>query len=89
VEALTLPYSQNRFEVACNLLDPEQTSIADIEQNVREWETTAGNSVEVGYRVGTTVAQCLEALGQTATPAGEREYNNQVRERFADYLAAR
>jgi hypothetical protein len=93
VEALTLPYSQNRFEVACNLLDPEQTSIADIDQHVREWRETAttGNSdVEVvGYRVGTTAAQCLEALGQTATPAGEREYNRQVRERFADYLADR
>lgn len=39
VEALTLPYSDGRWEVACNLLCPEKASAADIDRMVAEWQT--------------------------------------------------
>ena len=38
VEALTLAYGSNQYEVACNLLDPSVTSAEDIEQRMRLWE---------------------------------------------------
>jgi glutamate formiminotransferase len=38
VEALTLPYSQNRWEVACNLLQPHVVGASEIDQRVKEWE---------------------------------------------------
>jgi glutamate formiminotransferase len=87
VEALTLPYSQNRFEVACNLLHPRQTSTSHIAAKMQEWEESHGNLVETAYRVGTTEIQCLEALEQTATTEGEKEYNRKVRERLEGYLS--
>lgn len=38
VEALTLAYGSDQYEVACNLLDPSVTSAEDIEQRMRLWE---------------------------------------------------
>eukprot|EP00957_Ditylum_brightwellii_P118217 9016760-Ditylum_brightwellii.AAC.1 len=37
VEALTLPYSNDRFEVACNLLSPQLGSKSMIEEEVAAW----------------------------------------------------
>ena len=37
VEALTLPYSDGRFEVACNLLRPKEGSVNDIEHVLNQW----------------------------------------------------
>jgi hypothetical protein len=85
VEALNLPYGPNRFEVACNLLNPKQTSSDDIEAKVQAWEHHH-DLVEKGYRVGTTVDMCLQALEQMSTPESEVEYNRQVRKRLEGYL---
>ena len=37
VEALTLPYSDGRFEVACNLLCPHEGNVDDIEHVLSQW----------------------------------------------------
>ena len=98
VEALTLAYSDNRWEVACNLLRPDVASAQDIQAVVDTWElqqqqqqqaeTGAQEAlVERGYRVGTTVEQCLEATERTTSTAkSEQVYNQMVRERFEGYL---
>jgi Formiminotransferase domain, N-terminal subdomain len=108
VEALTLPYSQNRWEVACNLLQPHVVGAAEVAQRVKEWEVFVQQQqqqqsfkdhdtndenweglVEVGYRVGTTVAQCWTALDETTTGSDlQRDaYNQGVRDRFQEFLS--
>jgi ATP-dependent exoDNAse (exonuclease V) beta subunit len=98
VEALTLAYSRDRWEVACNLLTPAISSASDIQKRVDLWQQRQQEQqqhqqggrtdlVEVGYRVGTTVEQCLEALDQTAKNRSE-EHNQQVRERLQRYLSS-
>lgn len=77
VEALTLPYSDGRYEVACNLLCPEEGSVSDILQVVDTWvleeqqlvgkdKLDEGTSkeyfVDCCYRVGTTAQQCLDIM---------------------------
>ncbi|KAL3936859.1 MAG: hypothetical protein SGBAC_007908 [Bacillariaceae sp.] len=69
VEALTLPYgSQDRFEVACNLLNPSVTSSKEVDAKVAQffWKEqknlNAEEYMEVAYRVGTTEQQCLQVL---------------------------
>lgn len=78
VEALTLPYSDGRFEVACNLLSPEKGSVDDIMKVLDAWirkeqddfQQEYGGTrtcskeflVESSYRVGTTSEQCLDIL---------------------------
>ena len=64
VEALTLPYSQSRWEVACNLLQPSAASIHDIDKVVQDWaqQNSPNAVVEQSYRVGTTPQQCLKVL---------------------------
>jgi hypothetical protein len=94
VEALTLAYSDNRWEVACNLLRPDLASAQDIQAVVDTWEreqqaeTGAKEKlIERGYRVGTTAEQCLEALEKTTSTAKlEQMHNQMVRERFEGYL---
>mmetsp|Transcript_16825 Transcript_16825/g.31155 ORF Transcript_16825/g.31155 Transcript_16825/m.31155 type:complete len:338 (+) Transcript_16825:66-1079(+) len=82
VEALTLPYSQERYEVACNLLNTDVTSMRDIEARLKTWEHAAGDWIETSYRVGTTVQMNLDALAGAQTKMGEESYNQLVRERF-------
>lgn len=87
VEALTLPYSNGRWEVACNLLHPEQTSAVDIGRIVADWEAQVGHEyAEKAYRVGTTAEQCLEAI-TTFDSARWEQHNAQVQERLQSYLS--
>lgn len=118
VEALTLPYSDDRYEVACNLLQPHIAGATEIENRVREWEamnqhqqhmksdTVSGKSggdnsfpndddglVEIGYRVGTTVEQCLHALDETCSSLTTEKlkverHDATVQERLRGYLLA-
>ena len=96
VEALTLKYGHDQYEVACNLLDPSVTSVKDIDERVREWkgrqmeqhEEHASGLVETAYRVGTTTEMCLEALREVLTKEGERAHNKHVMERFYDYFTS-
>jgi len=83
VEALTLAYGPNQYEVACNLLDPSVTSAEDIEQRMRMWENQQEllqdqrylGLVDTSYRVGTTSEMCLNALREVETVANEKAYN--------------
>lgn len=91
VEALTLPYSQGRWEVACNLLRPCTTgaTATDIQNAVDRWEKeqNQGSLVETGYRVGTTVEQCLEAWERSTASDIDRQCHDQlVFERLRGYL---
>lgn len=88
MEALTLPYSKNWFEAAGNLLNPDVTSLEDIDTKVKEWTKIHGDVVKTGYRVGTTAVQCMDALDQVAMSLGETDYNTQTRNRFESYFAA-
>jgi len=97
VEALTLKYGQDQYEVACNLLDPTVTSSKDIENRMRLWEKQQQRQnedteeslglIETAYRVGTTTDMCLEALREVSTEDGEIAHNNLVLKRLeTDFL---
>jgi glutamate formiminotransferase len=93
VEALTLPYSNDRYEVACNLLRPDTTGATamEIQDVVDDWELEHGRRlVERGYRVGTTAKQCLQALDRVALCDEERQaHDDEVAQRFRDYFDQR
>jgi len=93
VEALTLPYSHGRWEVACNLLRPDLASADDVQARVELWERhqleqelgedgsasdDTRSFVEFGYRVGTTVEQCLQALLITSRSLQERQNHDKA-----------
>ena len=89
VEALTLAYGKDQYEVACNLLDPSVTSSGDIAERMKMWEQEqrrdgghASEFVETAYRVGTTTDMCLTALRDVSTEEGETTHNKRVFERF-------
>jgi glutamate formiminotransferase len=84
VEALTLPYGKDQFEVACNLLNPTKTSTWDILDRVQSWKHA--DQIERSYRVGTTAQMCIQALERTDTQQGEQAYNAQVMEQFQKHL---
>ena len=95
VEALTLAYGRDQYEVACNLLDPSVTSSRDIEDRTNHWEQqqnyrggdSSSGLIESAYRVGTTTEMCLKALRDVSTAEGEMAHNRQVLERLQnDFL---
>eukprot|EP00531_Pseudo-nitzschia_arenysensis_P015428 CAMPEP_0116131152 /NCGR_PEP_ID=MMETSP0329-20121206/8854_1 /TAXON_ID=697910 /ORGANISM="Pseudo-nitzschia arenysensis, Strain B593" /LENGTH=353 /DNA_ID=CAMNT_0003625565 /DNA_START=177 /DNA_END=1234 /DNA_ORIENTATION=+ len=94
VEALTLAYGRDQYEVACNLLDPSVTSSGDIEDRMNSWEeeqrrqegSETSNLVETAYRVGTTTDMCLRALQEVSTKEGELTHNKRVFERLQGYF---
>ena len=89
VEALTLPYGNGRYEIACNLLRPHVGSVEALKAKVKEWASRTDNKhaeVEKGYRVGTTVDQCLEAISVSDSVEGAIEHDEAVMERFREYL---
>ena len=91
VEALTLPYGEGRFEVACNLLRPDVGSAEAIIAEVNEWVTQFDSDhvvVEKMYRVGTTVEQCWEAARLSESMEAAVEYDEAVMERLREYLAS-
>jgi len=92
VEALTLPYSDGRWEVACNLLRPcsDGATAEDIQCAVHQWEKDQdqGLLVETLYRVGTTLDQCLEAWKRSnSSNAEKQEHDKVVTQRLEDYLS--
>jgi glutamate formiminotransferase len=85
VEALTLPYSEGRWEVACNLLQPKVASSLDIDSVVQAWEKEQDEDyVEVSYRVGTTAEECLAAIADN--DHNWNRYNEKVEQRLKGYL---
>jgi glutamate formiminotransferase len=92
VEALTLPYSEGRWEVATNLLQPDLAGVWELQQVVEQWqaEQTTSRVIEKGYRVGTTAEQCLQALSMLddSKEACQR-HDAAVVERLKRYLANR
>ena len=93
VEGLTLPYSNNRYEIACNLLQPDVGSAEAIMERTQEWAQKQLQSlphqcmedlVETGYRVGTTSEQCLRVLSLSS---GElQEHDDHVVARLKEFL---
>ena len=87
VEALTLPYSNDRWEVAANLLRPDQASAEDVQALVSQWEAEQTQQlVETCYRVGTTEDQCLRALH--SSKEGRQLHDQEVSNRFCNYLSS-
>jgi glutamate formiminotransferase len=86
LEALTLPYSHNRYEVACNLLNPNVTSTNSIDERIKSWKYFGENWIEASYRVGTTKEMCWNALKVVSTQDGEISYNQRVMKRFEEYI---
>jgi hypothetical protein len=92
VEALTLPYSEGRWEVACNLLHPKISSTSDIDALVEKWQRKeesmlSGDKglVETSYRVGTTASQCREAIVSFDQSAWD-VYNQKVSNQFQRFV---
>jgi len=89
VEALTLPYSGHRWEVACNLLQPHLGSMRDIEELCKEWEMEnqrGGDAwIESIYRVGTTEEQCLQTLMDSYDEDTLIQYESTIMNRFQSY----
>jgi glutamate formiminotransferase len=90
VEALTLPYSDGRWEVACNLLQPEKASARDIQALVDQWQEqqqaeTGHLLVEQGYRVGTTQEQCIHVLGLSSTEQ-RRQHDEDLMQRLEKFM---
>jgi len=90
VEALTLAYGHDQYEVACNLLDPSVTSVRDVEKRMKDWErqqqSAPGGLVDTAYRVGTTADMCLTAMIDVSTEEGEIAHNKQVQEYFSEAI---
>ena len=93
VEGLTLPYSNNRYEIACNLLQPDVGSAEAIMERTQDWAQKQLQSspfqhmedlVEIGYRVGTTSEQCLRVLSLSSE--GLEEHDNHVVARLKGFL---
>jgi glutamate formiminotransferase len=96
VEALTLPYTGNRYEVACNLLYPEKGTIDDIISKIDEWlqsfndqnlSSKRAEYVEEAYRVGTTMKQCKDVLEQQESSLEQHDKN--VLQNFIFYFEER
>jgi glutamate formiminotransferase len=90
VEALTLPYSNGRWEVACNLLHPGEASAEDIQALVDQWQAqqqaeTGKVLVEQGYRVGTSEEQCLRVLGLSSNEQ-RKQHDEDLRERLESFM---
>lgn len=87
VEALTLPYTNGRHEVACNILRPSQSTLDDIMTKIDEWstqlskddnknfKTVRSDYVEMAYRVGTTSTECLDVLEMEKSQYDQHELN--------------
>mmetsp|Transcript_27424 Transcript_27424/g.80662 ORF Transcript_27424/g.80662 Transcript_27424/m.80662 type:complete len:380 (-) Transcript_27424:294-1433(-) len=89
VEALTLPYSEGRFEVACNLLRPDVGSVSALLLRLESWvsqqqrdQLDKADLVDDAYRVGTTSKQCRDILIEASIDAHE----NEVVERFKTFI---
>lgn len=85
VEALTLTYG-NEYEVACNLLRPNIVSAQDLQAMTDIWKNEQGETVKAyGYRVGTTIDQCLETLA--AVREDRASHDNHITACLGDYLS--
>jgi len=87
-----LPYSDGRWEVACNLLRPcsDGATAEDIQCAVDQWEKDQdqGSLVGISYRVGTTLEQCLEAWKRSNPSIAEKqEHDKVVTHRLENYLS--
>ena len=89
VEALTLPYQHEKFEVACNLLAPDLGSRDAIRLKTNDWARQYNldeeASIEAMYGVGTTQDECLNVL--RLTPESINRHDDLVARRFLAYLS--
>ncbi|KAG8464494.1 hypothetical protein KFE25_003557 [Diacronema lutheri] len=64
VEALALAHEGGRFEVACNLLAPDETTPAVVRALADAAAARAGTSVVSEYTIGLSVAEIRERLAE-------------------------
>lgn len=64
VEALALEHEGGRFEVACNLLTPEQTTPAAVRAIADSAAERLGTSVASEYTIGLTLAEIRDRLAE-------------------------
>lgn len=88
IEAMCLPYSNNRWEIGCNVLRPYAggTSVNDLKEHFRRWNK--GKSfIEKGYRVGTTAEQNIKVLETISRSAQNRQaHDEKVMTTFQEYF---
>ena len=93
VEALTLKYSDDRIEVACNLTLPHQGSVFHVEECLDQWwmdhygryvedNPTIEEWVDAKYRVGTTVDQCRHVLDIMNCEVKLKRHEEEVKMQF-------
>lgn len=88
VEAITLQYSKNRWEIACNLLRPHAggADVDALKEEFRDWNKDK-KLMEKGYRVGTTQAQSIKVLETISRSAKRRKaHDKKIRMEFQSYL---
>jgi glutamate formiminotransferase len=99
VEALTLFYSEGRYEIACNLLQPDIGSVEAIKTKLDLWEEQnlmqvlirgehKTHLVETSYRVGTTAEHCLDVLSKSESSKEMALHDEQVIAKLLEFLAA-
>jgi hypothetical protein len=94
-EGLTLPYSNGRYEVAGNLLQPDVGSSEAVVAKLDEWVEQKlkelpfdkkSDLVDEAYRVGTTKDSCVDALALCDIAEAIAQHDQQVAKRFKQYL---
>lgn len=95
VEGLTLPYDNDRYEMAGNLLRPDVGSSEAILAKLDQWVEQKlkdlqyhekSDLVEMAYRVGTTAEQCLQVMAQCDSSKAMLHHDQQVTELFRGHL---
>lgn len=85
VEALTLPYGPQQYEVACNLINPNITKMEDVQKLILQKQKENNHDmVEAIYRVGTTVDQCIQVLSQDMNQ--RQKHNEFIMKQFREFF---
>jgi glutamate formiminotransferase len=88
VEALAFPYSNNQWEVACNILRPYAggANVEQLKDAFRDWNVKK-DIMEKGYRVGTTQEQSIKVLEHVSRSANNRKlHDDYVMKNFHTYF---
>jgi glutamate formiminotransferase len=88
VEALAFAYSNNRWEVACNILRPYAggANVEQLKEVFRDWNVKK-DIMEKGYRVGTTQEQSIKVIEYVSRSATHRQtHDENVMKNFQTYF---
>ena len=88
IEAMAFSYTNNRWEVACNLLRPYAggANVTRLKEEFRKWNAKM-DQIERGYRVGTTQEQSIKVLEMISRSAKNRKaHDEKVMTALQEYL---